>query len=72
MALMRIYGNRKGARGTFLPTYIFLFQEKRDHIDNIRLFSQFTVSAKAKVLFSVWTLTVQLVLLEFPISLKFI
>jgi len=72
MALMRIYGNRKGARGTFLPTYIFLFQEKRDYIDNIRLFSQFTVSAKAKVLLSVWTLTVQLVLLEFPISLKFI
>ena len=38
MALMRIYGNRKGARGTFLPTYIFLFQEKRDHIDTIRHF----------------------------------
>ena len=46
MALMRIYGNRKGARGTFLPTYIFLFQEKRDHIDTIRHF--FTIYSVCK------------------------
>ena len=46
MALMRIYGNRKGARGTFLPTYIFLFQEKRDHIDTIIPF--FTIYSVCK------------------------